>query len=296
MDKHYWFVILAGILYGGIVFGGGILVDMGLSLYQIAIIPGIVGLIITLPLFLTKKRYLINKKMMKFYLLFAFVSSFGFLAQYASIILGVPVSIVVSLLYTQPLWTVIFSKIFLKENITKTKILAVFIVLLGIIIIINPLKIENVGSLTGIIIALIGGLSFSGWTILGSISGKRGYDPITTLVVGNLLVILVVLMYYPFISHFFQNPQLTSFSFNIPAKVWFYMTIIRIFTVLIPHILYYTGTRKVSTTDAGIILLLEPLSATILAAVFLGQSITINVIIGGILILFSNYLAIKEKD
>ena len=233
---------------------------MGLSLYQIALIPALVGIVLTLPLFLTKKRYLVTKEMIKFYLLFVFVSSFGFLAQYASIIFGVPVSIVVSLLYTQPLWTVIFSKIFLREKITKAKILAVFIVLLGIVFIVNPLKIEIVGSLTGIIIVLIGGLSFSGWTILGSLSGKRKYNAITTMFVNSSLVTLFVLLYYPIIS-LLNNPSLTAFSFNIPLKIWLYIIIIRIFTAIIPHILYYTGTRKVSTSDAGVILLLESVSA-----------------------------------
>ncbi|MBU4492316.1 MAG: hypothetical protein KKD69_07635 [Euryarchaeota archaeon] len=45
---------------------------------------------------------------------------------------------------------------------------------------------------------------------------------------------------------------------------------------------------------AGIVLLLEPVSAIILAAIFFTQPIGLNIISGGTLILFSNYLVIHK--
>ncbi|MBD3155523.1 MAG: EamA family transporter [Candidatus Aenigmarchaeota archaeon] len=295
MEKEYWFVVLTGILSGGIVFGSKLFADMGISLYQMTLIPSLIGLAITFPLFITKKRYLLNKEMIKFFVLFGLIGSIGVLAQYTSVILGVPVPVVVLLLYTQPLWTILYSGIFLKEKITKIKIIAIITVLLGVILIVNPLKIKTIGNLPGIIAALLGGLALSGWVILGSISGKKEYKPITTFFVGGVFATLFTLIYYPLFRYLIKDPSLTSFSFNLPVKIWIYMLIYQSLLRIIPHTLYYTGTRKVSTSDAGVILLLEPVSAAILSSLFLGDRLTVSVIIGGILILIANYLVIKEK-
>jgi drug/metabolite transporter (DMT)-like permease len=54
------------------------------------------------------------------------------------------------------------------------------------------------------------------------------------------------------------------------------------------------GTKKVPTVDAGIIMLLEPVVGSILAIIFLNQALTLNIIIGGIIILLANYLTIRK--
>ncbi len=61
-----------------------------------------------------------------------------------------------------------------------------------------------------------------------------------------------------------------------------------IITQIINHFFYLNGVKKVPTVDAGIILLLEPVSAAILSAIFLNQPITFNITSGGALILFVN--------
>jgi drug/metabolite transporter (DMT)-like permease len=65
---------------------------------------------------------------------------------------------------------------------------------------------------------------------------------------------------------------------------------------IFPHLLLYKGLQKIQASVAGVILLLEPISATILAAIFFNQLITFNIIMGGILILISNYLVIKGDN
>ena len=47
--KGYFFVALAGILSGTIVFGGKILSEMGLSLFQVSVIPYLLASLIILP-------------------------------------------------------------------------------------------------------------------------------------------------------------------------------------------------------------------------------------------------------
>jgi drug/metabolite transporter (DMT)-like permease len=53
--------------------------------------------------------------------------------------------------------------------------------------------------------------------------------------------------------------------------------------------------KKVPTIEAGIILLIEPISGALLATIFLGQQITLNIVIGGFLILLANYLVLTKS-
>jgi len=98
----------------------------------------------------------------------------------------------------------------------------------------------------------------------------------------------------PIILLFVQDPSITEVSLSLPADVWIYLIIYSLVAGSAAHILYYAGVRKVPASTAGIILLLEPLSAAILAALFLAQAITLNVLAGGALILAANYLVVRK--
>jgi drug/metabolite transporter (DMT)-like permease len=63
---------------------------------------------------------------------------------------------------------------------------------------------------------------------------------------------------------------------------------------VIPHLLFYRGFKKIEASVAGILLLLEPISASILAALFFDQPIGPDIILGGALILLSNYFVIRS--
>lgn len=103
------------------------------------------------------------------------------------------------------------------------------------------------------------------------------------------------LLFYPVLLTFTKSPSIVHFSFNLALPIWFGLILFSLFLEVISHILYYKGTKKVPTVDAGIILLLEPVVGSLLAAIFLNQALTTNIIIGGILILIANYLIIKNQ-
>ena len=65
---------------------------------------------------------------------------------------------------------------------------------------------------------------------------------------------------------------------------------------VLAQVLFYQGLKIVSSTHAGIIMLLEPVSAAILASVFLGEAITIGIIIGGALIIAANIIVIVQPE
>jgi len=296
IKKEYWFVVIAGILFGTIVFGGKVFADLGLSLYQISVFPSIIAIAIYSIFLIFKKESRFRKGLLGILLLYGIVLTFITVAQFASVILGIPVAIVVLLLYTQPLWTLFFSIVFLKERATKRTILSCLIVILGMIILVSPFQGELIKNWLGIVIALIGGISLSGWVVIGSFLSKKGNNPVNTLFAGNIFMVIILLVLYPFVSGLIKDPSFVDFSFNINPINWLYILGFALFAVVISQLFYLEGVKKVPTIEAGIILLLEPVAGAILAAIFLSQPLTLSIIIGGFLILFANYLVLTKPE
>lgn len=288
------YIMISAILFGTIIFGGQIFVEMGFSSYEITIFRLIPGLIL-LPLIIFKKEYRITKEMIPTFLAFGFIGSINMITQYTSLSLGVPVAIAVFLLYTQPLWTTIFGKLFLKENLTKYKIVAVVLSLIGIGIMIDPFNIPDIGSLVGIGLAVIAGICLSAWVIYSRKAGLKKYNPVTTTVGYVIFILLFTILSIPITGSLIQDQTIIRITIEQPIEIWGYFVIYFIFSTLIPFILFYKGMQKIQATSAGIVLMLEPISASLLAFVLLSQPLTLNILAGGALILISNYLVIRKK-
>lgn len=295
INKEYWFVIVAGILSGFVVFGGKVFSNLGLSVYEISILPFAFAVIVLSYFIIFKKGYRPQKGLFNILLLYGLISAFIVVSQFGAVALGVSVAITILLLYTQPLWTILFSGFFLKEKITKRNIVACAIVLLGIFILVNPFQGVVIENWTGIILALIGGISLSGWVVVGSVLSKRGNHPINSLFMGNFFMIILLLLAYPLAAMVIHNESLVRLSLNFTPTVWSLILAYGFLVGVVVPLFYLNGVKKVPTVEAGIILLLEPISGAILALIFLGQSITLSIIIGGFLILSANYLVLSKK-
>lgn len=294
MEKEYWFVILSGILSGTIVFGGALFARMGLSLYELATLPFIFTVIFLLPFVLFKKECRFKRSFLPLALAYGLVSVFVVLSQFGAIILGVPVAIIVLLLYTQPFWTIILSKLFLGEKTTALQRIACALVLIGVAVLVEPWNVTTPAPLGGTIVALIGGISLAGWVIIGSVASKRQSHPITSKFAETFFMLIFLAILYPLLSFFVHEPSVMQFRLAWPWQIWLYLLIFNIVAGVVNHLLYLNGVKKVPTNEAGIIMLLEPVSGAILAVIFLHQSITWSIGIGGFIILLANYLVIRN--
>jgi drug/metabolite transporter (DMT)-like permease len=292
MEKSYWYAVIAAVCFGSIIFGGQIFVDMGFSTYEISVFRMLPGLFL-LPLVLLKKEYRITKEMLPTFLVFGIVGGIGLFAEYAALAFGVPVAVVVFLLYTQPLWTSVLGKFFLKEKITKNKIYAILISLLGIIIMINPFEIAST-NLMGILLALVSGICMSIWIIYGRKFGKKKIHPITTTVGYVIPILLFFILTQPLVDGIVQDQSLTRLSFDISPEVMIYFAIFSLVSVILPYFFVFKALKKADASDVGIIMLLEPIAGSLLAFLILSQPLTLNIIVGGLLILASNYLVVKK--
>ena len=295
IQKEYLLVMASGMISGLIVFGGQVLARMGFSLFQISIFPYLFSLILLTPLFFLVKRSKNLKALLPVLILYGVVEVGINFCQFAAPILGASIAITVLLLYVQPLWTTLSSWLFLKEKITRTNIIACALVLGGVFLIVNPLGIKDASSLVGIIVALLGGIFLSGWVSVGSYLSKNGMKPLDTMFLGSWIMLIIISLSYPIARNFVPNPALTGFSFDKGVLPWVVIFSFGIIAFIVNHFCYLQGTKKVPTADAGTIMLIEPVVGTTLAIIFFHQLLTLSIIVGGILILFANYLVIAES-
>jgi len=295
IQKEYWFIIASGILSGIIVFGGEALKRIGLSLLELSILVYFPCLFFLFPFLKGKKSQILNWGNIKLLLLWSLFAGLTVVFQFGAIFAGAAVAVVVLLLYTQPIWTIIICRLFYGEKIVERDIVALIPAILGVLILVNPWNIHSIGNSTGVILALCGGFALSGWITVGNHVGKSKIDPYVSKFMETVLEIISITVILVISSIVLKKPDIVEFRLNWPILIWIVLILFSLVTQVINHILYLKGSKIVPAKDAGIIMLLEPVSGAILAALFLGQAISLNIFIGGVLILIANYFVINKS-
>jgi drug/metabolite transporter (DMT)-like permease len=290
---HY--IWISGILSGIIVFGGEIFKRIGLSLLELSILVYFPSIFFLFPFLKGKRSQIFNIQNIKLLLLWSLFAGLTVIFQFGSIVAGAPVAIVVLLLYTQPIWTIIISKFFYKEKIIKKDVIALIPAILGVLILVNPWSLRAIGNPTGVILALCGGLALSGWITVGNHVGKSKIDPYVSKFMETILEIVLITAILLATSFVIKRPDIVEFRLNWSIQIWAALILFSLITQVINHVLYLKGSKVVPATEAGIIMLLEPVSGAILAALFLNQAITLNIFVGGVLILIANYFVLTQK-
>ncbi len=168
--------------------------------------------------------------------------------------------------YTAPIWVIVFSKFFLKEKSEKRDIVSIIIVMAGMILFfVGDLK---SGNLIGNIIAVLSGVAMAGMVIFLKLQ-KDGSQVEMTLI-GNVVTFLIGL---PF---FFISPLSLKSAAGLMA--------LGIFQLGFSYILYGTAIKYVSSVEAIIIPVLEPLLNPVWVFLFTGEAPGIFALIGGVIV------------
>jgi drug/metabolite transporter (DMT)-like permease len=296
MRREYWYIIIAGILYGVIAPGGQFLLDRGLSLYEVSFYRSVLVFVFLLPVVLVMPdRYMLKRDKIPFYALYGLIGGLLELSLFTGIALGVPVALTVLLLYTQPVWTIFIGRLVLGERLTRVKLASVLLGLAGMSILLQSWETGQAGSLAGIAAALAAGVMLSLWVILGKRSAILDQHYVTTTFGWSGFASVWLLLLLPVMDFLVAEKGLLRLSLGFAPSDWAYLAAFAVLGGALPHLLFYRSLERLSASVAGIILLLEPVSATVLAWVFFSQKIGSYLLIGGVLILFSNYLVIRNE-
>ena len=170
--------------------------------------------------------------------------------------------------YTAPVYVAIFSFWFLGEKSNTIDWITILIMLFGLgLFFFDKLSFTE---LWGNIAALIAGFGFAA-TILFMRKQKMG-RPIDSVLLGNLITFFVCI---PFI--------MSDVTFDV--KPWIGISYLGIVQLGLSYVFFSKAIRYVSALDAIIYPVIEPIFNPILAFFFLGELMSGNAQIGGVLVL-----------
>ncbi|HEX3014200.1 MAG TPA: DMT family transporter [Methanobacterium sp.] len=181
-----------------------------------------------------------------------------------------------------PFFIIFASSILIKEKITKHKAIGALIGFIGVAFIITNGNLAVPTNLLGDSIAIMANIVWALYTVLGKPINEK-YSALTVL---NYTFIFGALELLPF---YLISPGLSPAAFT--GSTWISMIFLTVFCSLIAFLLYNYGTEKLPASIAGMFIYVQPLSGVALAALVLGESITVYTILGTFLIIYGIYEA-----
>jgi drug/metabolite transporter (DMT)-like permease len=191
------------------------------------------------------------------------------------------ISIAVLLLSTAPVYITIFSPWLLKEKIRRKGIIALVLSIVGIILIVDPGKLDFKLSSIGILAGIASGI-FYAFQIMTSKYVSSTYSGYTQAF-WSFIVAAIILF------------PLGAVSLEMVSGNIIYLLILAIFPTIVAISLYFNGLKKVKAQSASILGLIEPISAIFFAVLILGEDISPLEITGGALILIGAALVTTDK-
>ena len=228
-------------------------------------------LLLTLLIF-DRKRMFISLKDLPYFFVLGFVGVAGVQFTYYYTISKIHVGPAVLIQYLSPVWIALYAFVFQKEPLTKRKIAALLLALLGCYFTVGGYQLDLLRlNRVGIVSGLISSLFFSFYALYGE-KGLKKYDPWTLILYGFGFG---AVFYWLLISP--MRVIAGGYSF----KIWVAFLYIAIFSTLIPFGLYFKGIERVRATRASITATWEPVVAGATAYFVLGEVLSPLQVVGG---------------
>lgn len=180
--------------------------------------------------------------------------------------------------YTGPVFVALYVVLVQRQKLSLNSGLAIFGTLAGCFLVVGAYNLQLFAmNRVGIIAGILAAGSFAIYSILSEY-GMRIYSPWTVLLYGMLFAALMWNSLHPPLEAFFHRYS--------PFQ-WGLILFIGICGTIFPFGLYFEGVKRIKPTHASITATLEPISAGVIAAVFLGETMGILQIMGGLIVMGS---------
>ena len=230
-----------------------------------------------------------------------FYGVFGYamvqLGYFIGISRGVPLSLVLIIEFTAPIWIVLWIKFVRKSVVAKDMWVAIALSLLGLILVAKVWQgfaFDLIGSLG----ALGAALALAVYFLMSQSQGaKRSAQAMVVWGMGVAgLFWSLVLPIWNFPTAIFTteiNLQGRFSDFSAPG--WLLIAYIIVFGTLVPYLFVVGGIRRLSASTSSVIGMLEPVLAGAFAWIWLSQSWTVIQLFGGFIVLIGIYIADRAK-
>lgn len=217
-------------------------------------------------------------------LLFGLVGAGLRLTENWGIAVGLAVPVVSFLVYSHPVWTILICRLAIHQPITKLSVFRMSLAIVGIALI-TELQFASIWGVK-FIGPLTAGLLVACWIYLSTSLQKKGLNAITLSFYYDFFsfIALLVLCLVGLQSIEWQR----SMAWFLEPHHFFWMNIFALLTGVLPNYIFYYGARNVAPVTAALILLFEPIFASVVSCLIWRDSISINFVVGASCILLIN--------
>ncbi|MDO5331363.1 MAG: DMT family transporter [Bacillota bacterium] len=180
--------------------------------------------------------------------------------------------------YTEPIFVIIGSAIFLKEKIKPKHYLCIFIAFVGVALVSGLAEngLPKLSEILGVLIAVAGALFYTGIVLINK-KFLKDEDPMFRTI-GQLLVAGIVTVPYVL-----TTCDLNSLQFS--PKVILLLLFLGIAMTAFTYIIYFSNIVRIPTKTAAIFSYGDPVVAVIVSVLFMHEPISIYGIIGAVLVI-----------
>jgi drug/metabolite transporter (DMT)-like permease len=218
----------------------------------------------------------------------AFVQLFYFLAIHR---LEIGVSLLIQ--YLGPLLVALFARFVLKEHVRRRLWAALALALGGLTLVVDLWHGVSLDGL-GVVFSLCSAVTFAGYLLLAQQAvGRR--DPISLLCWGFLFATVFWAIVQPWWTFPFDVPgrtvSLLGHLSHLHLPIWALMGWMIVLGTIVPFFLIVGSMRHITATRAGILAMVEPVVASIVAYGWLDETLGATQLVGGAIVLGGIVLA-----
>ena len=195
----------------------------------------------------------------------------GFFFVYIEAVNQGSVALAAVLLYTGPIWVVVYATVRWREPLTNRRLAALGLAVLG-----SALVALGAGGVTGgglaIALGLLSGLLYGGYSILSNEGLRRGYIPTT--------IVMYVMLFGGLFLLPLQDWSAVGRAVTTPGA-WPALLGVAWVSSLLAPVCYAAGQQRIGASNASILATIEPVVAALLAWVLLNERLTLVQIVGG---------------
>ncbi|MFH1982096.1 MAG: EamA family transporter [Pseudomonadota bacterium] len=277
-SKGYRFVIAAALLWGVSGSAAKFLFNSGVTPFQLVqarLTITAAGLFIWLGL---RHRGLlrIDKKDIGYFAVFGVVGMAAVQFTYLFAISKINVAAAILLQYMAPIFIVLHAAVFSREKLSRINLVALAGATVGCYLVVGAYNLNLLSmNLAGIASGLLSAVCFAWYSIHGEY-GMRRYHPWT---------VLFYAMVFAALTWNICHPPLEVFRHDWRWSQWLWMFYIGILGTLVPFGLYLEGINLIRSTRASITATLEPITAGLIAYLFLGEEMAALQLLGAALVI-----------
>lgn len=287
-SKAFLFIIAAGILWGTSGIFVHYLSPYGFDALQMTAVRGGASfLILALITFLFKRElFRVSGKQL---LLVAGVGAtlFGTASCYFFAMQITSVSTAVVLMYTAPLYVMLFSVLVWHERLSPLKGLSVVTMLLGCCLVSGLVGGFRFDAL-GIGIGVLSGISYAAYNIFTKMAVRAGCKTGSVTLYSFLVMALLALL--------FSRPwEIVTYTAKAPATVVPLLLGLAVVTLIFPYYLYTASLADLPADTASALAIVEPMAATVFSVILFDERLDAFGVAGIVLVLFSVLLLSRAE-